>query len=282
MRGAAAVSASAAPPGGGTAAGPAAPPRSVLVRAEGLAAGYGGAPALRDVTFHVHGGQRIGVLGPNGGGKTTLFRVLLGELRPAAGRLVAPARCGVVPQTERSRLDFPVSALDVALMGAVSRLPWWRRPGREERRGARAALDTVGLGDQAGATFGDLSGGQRQRVLVARALVQDAPVLLLDEPFTGLDAVSAERLEALLSRLAAEGRGVLIATHDVDQARGWDAVLCLNRRQLAFGPPDLALGREVLEATYGGAIVDIPGEAGGADSRGVLPPHHHDEPEHEA
>jgi ABC-type Mn2+/Zn2+ transport system ATPase subunit len=282
MRGAAAVSASAAARGGGGAAatGAAAAPMPVLLRAEGLAAGYGGAPVLRDVAFHLHGGQRIGVLGPNGGGKTTLFRVLLGDLRPLAGRLVVPARCGVVPQTERSRLDFPVSALDVALMGAVSRLPWWRRPGREERRRARAALDTVGLRDEADATFGDLSGGQRQRVLVARALVQDAPVLLLDEPFTGLDALSAQRLEALLGRLAAEGRGVLIATHDVDQARGWDAVLCLNRRQLAFGPPDVALGREVLEATYGGAIVDIPGEPGASDARGVLPPHHHSE--HEA
>jgi ABC-type Mn2+/Zn2+ transport system ATPase subunit len=276
-----ALSASAVSGGGGGGAASAAR-GPVLVGAEGLAAGYGGAPVLRDVAFALHGGQRIGVLGPNGGGKTTLFRVVLGELPPAAGRLVAPPRCGVVPQTERSRLDFPVSALDVALMGAVSRLPWWRRPGREERRRARAALDTVGLGDLAGATFGDLSGGQRQRVLVARALVQDAPVLLLDEPFTGLDAVSAERLEALLARLAAEGRGVLIATHDVDQARGWDAVLCLNRRQLAFGPPDVALGRDVLEATYGGAIVDIPGEAGASDARGVLPPHHHHEPGHEA
>jgi ABC-type Mn2+/Zn2+ transport system ATPase subunit len=282
MRGAAAVSASAAARGGGGSA--AAPPARgpVLMRAEGLAAGYGGAPVLRDVAFHLHGGQRIGVLGPNGGGKTTLFRVLLGELRPLAGRLVAPPRCGVVPQTERSRLDFPVSALDVALMGAVSRLPWWRRPGREDRRRARAALDTVGLREHADATFGDLSGGQRQRVLVARALVQDAPVLLLDEPFTGLDALSAERLEALLARLAAEGRGVLIATHDVDQARAWDAVLCLNRRQLAFGPPGVALGRDVLEATYGGAIVDIPAEPGASDVRGVLPPHHHPEHEHES
>ena len=154
-----------------------------------------------------------------------------------AGTLRAPARFAVVPQTERSRLDFPVSALDVALMGSISTLPWWRRPGRAQRRAARAALAAVGLDEQADATFGDLSGGQRQRVLVARALVQDARVILLDEPFTGLDAPSAERLEALLGDLAGEGRGVMIATHDVDQARGWDSVLCLNRRQVAFGPP---------------------------------------------
>ncbi|MCW3047528.1 MAG: transporter related protein [Solirubrobacterales bacterium] len=239
------------------------------VRVEGLAAGYGGAPVLRDVAFELRGGDRVGLLGPNGGGKTTLFRVLLGELRPLAGTVEAPGRIGVVPQTERSRLDFPVSALDVALMGAVSRLPWWRRPGRAERGAAREALTAVGLAAEADATFGDLSGGQRQRVLVARALVQDASVVLLDEPFTGMDAASAERLEALLRRLAAEGRALLIATHDVDQARGWDRVLCVNGRQVAFGPPGDVLTREVLQATYGGAIVEIPG--GGA----VLPAHHH-------
>jgi len=244
---------------------------SVLVSADGLSAGYGGAPVLRDVSFAVSRGQRVGVLGPNGGGKTTLFRALLGELEPLAGTIVAPSRCGVVPQTERSRLDFPVSALDVALMGAICTLAWWRRPGRRERELAREALGAVGLADRADATFGDLSGGQRQRVLVARALVQDAHVVLLDEPFSGLDAASAQRLEALLGDLAADGRALLIASHDVDQARRWDRVLCLNGEQIAFGVPAEVLTRDVLEATYGGAIVDLPGGQG----RGLLPAHHH-------
>jgi ABC-type Mn2+/Zn2+ transport system ATPase subunit len=242
-----------------------------LLRTADLAAGYGAGAVLADVSFSARPGERIAVLGPNGGGKTTLFRTLLGELRPLTGTLHRPDRVGVVPQTERSRLDFPVSALDVALMGSISTLPWWRRPGRAERRAAQAALRAVGLGDLARATFGDLSGGQRQRVLVARALVQDAPVILLDEPFTGLDAPSAERLEALLGELTAQGRGVMIATHDVDQARGWDRVLCLNRRQIAFGAPVEVLDRPVLEATYGGEIVELPGD----DVHGVLPPHHH-------
>lgn len=242
-----------------------------LVRCEGLAVAYPGRePVLRDVTFTVPAGRRLAVLGPNGGGKTTLFRALLGELPPAAGAVDAP-RCAVVPQTERSRLDYPVSALDVAQMGTLATLPWWRRPGRRSRAQARAALERVGLGDRAGATFGDLSGGQRQRVLVARALVQEAAVLLLDEPFSGLDAVSAEQLEVLLADLAGEGRALLIATHDVEQARRWDAVLCLNHRQIAVGPPAATLTRQVLEETYGAELLRLPG----ADGPLIVPPHHH-------
>ena len=179
-----------------------------------------------------------------------------------------------MPQTERSRLDYPVSALDVAVMGAIAGLPWWRRPGRRERGRALAALAEVRLDELAAQPFGELSGGQRQRVLVARALVQDAQLVLLDEPFTGVDAASAEVLTALIDRLAAEGRGVLIATHDVEQARGFDRVLCLNGRQIAFGSPDV-LTRAVLEATYGGSIVAVDDGAGGP-ARGILPAHHHD------
>jgi ABC-type Mn2+/Zn2+ transport system ATPase subunit len=243
------------------------------VRLEEAAAGYGGVDALHGVTFAVAAGARVAVLGPNGGGKTTLFRLLTGELAPRRGVVEAP-RCAVVAQTERSRLDFPVSALDVAVMGALPRLPWWRRPGRREREQARAALDRVGLADRADRTFGALSGGQRQRVLIARALVQDAPVVLLDEPFTGLDERSAAALERLLADLAAEGRAVLIATHDVEQARGWDLVLCLNRRQVAFGPPATTLTRTVLEQTYGAALVEV----GGAELLEV----HHDHAGEEA
>ena len=241
-----------------------------LLVVDDLAAGYGGAPVLESVSFTLEPGQRIGVLGPNGGGKSTLFRALLGELQPSAGSVSAAGGFGYVPQTERSRLDYPVSALDVALMGTLSRLPWWKRPGRPGRAAACTALGRVGLGARLDAQFGELSGGQRQRVLVARALVQDEPVLLLDEPFTGVDQPSAELLEQLLADLAAEGRGILIASHDVDQVRAWDSVLCLNRRQIAFGPPATTLDRRVLEETYGGSIVAIPG-----GSAGILPAHHH-------
>jgi ABC-type Mn2+/Zn2+ transport system ATPase subunit len=243
----------------------------LLARTEVLTAGYGRVPAIEDVTFEVEPGQRVALLGPNGGGKTTLLRVLLGELRPMRGSVEVRGRAATVPQTERSRLDFPVSALDVALMGALPRLPWWKRPGHADREIAHDALERVGVSNRADDTFGDLSGGQRQRVLIARGLVQNADLLLLDEPFSGLDVPAASGLEALIAQLAGEGRGIVIATHDLRQARRWDSVLCLNQRQIAFGRPDEVLDREVLEATYAGAIVEIPG----SDHLGVLPAHHH-------
>ncbi len=244
---------------------------SDLVAATDFATGYDGSPAISEVSFNLTPGQRLALLGPNGGGKTTLLRAMLGELRTLSGRLEVRVACGSVPQTERSRLDYPVSAREVAVMGALSRLPWWRRPGRAERGSASAALERVGLSALAEQTFGKLSAGQRQRVLIARGLVQDARLMLLDEPFSGLDTQSAGLLEGLIAELAAEGRAVVIATHDLAQAQRWDMVLCLNHRQVAFGRPAEVLSRDVLEATYGGAIVEIPGDGG----LGILPPHHH-------
>ncbi len=229
---------------------------SAAVEVAGLSAGYGnGAIVLRDVSFTATAGQAVAVLGPNGGGKTTLFRALLGELPAATGSIDLVGMPAYVPQTERSRLDFPVSALDVALMGAYARTPWYRRIAGRDHALARAALERVGLTDSAGMRFGALSGGQRQRVLIARALVQDAGVLLLDEPFAGVDRTSEEAIMQILDELRAEGRVMLIATHDVEQARRWDQVLCLAGSQIAYGPPVDTLTNAVLEGTYGEEIV---------------------------
>jgi ABC-type Mn2+/Zn2+ transport system ATPase subunit len=242
------------------------------VALSGLALSYGGPVALEDVGFELPAGSSLCVLGPNGGGKTTLFRALTGELSPLRGSVAVDGRPAYLAQTERTRLDFPVSALDVALMGSLANGRWWLPARRTDRAAARGALARVGLEERADTRFGELSGGQRQRVLLARALVQDARVLLLDEPLAGVDPASAERIDALFGELRDEGRTLLVSTHDVDSARSFDRVLCLNRRQVAFGEPAATLTRDVLERTYGSEIVVI--EDGDGPLRAIAVQHH--------
>ena len=234
-------------------------PAAPLIEAAGLSAGYDGTAAISAVGFSLAPGQTLALLGPNGGGKTTLFRALLGELPICSGEVRLPGRPAYVPQTERARLDFPVSAFDVVLMGAYGRTPWFRRVARADRDAARAALDRVGLAGEARTSFGALSGGQRQRVLIARALLQQASLLLLDEPLSGVDGVSAARIEALFAELRAEGRTLLVATHDVRQAGEWDRVLCVHGRQVAYGAPAATLTPDTLRETYGAELIVLEG-----------------------
>jgi manganese/iron transport system ATP-binding protein/manganese/zinc/iron transport system ATP- binding protein len=245
---------------------------TALVECRDLSAGYGGEAVLRDVTFAASAGESVAVLGPNGGGKTTLFRALLREIEPLTGSAELRARTAYVAQTDRTSLDFPVTALDVALMGALARGRWWLPPTRADRRQAAAALERVGLSAAARTRFGELSGGQRQRVLIARALVQDARVLLLDEPLAGVDPASAEGIAALFDELVAEGRTLLVSSHDIRSARHYGRVLCLNGRQIAYGPPHEALTRDVLEKTYGSEIVVLDAE--GEPVRALAVQHH--------
>ena len=244
------------------------------VLAEDLSAGYSGRAVLSGVSFAADPGQTVCVLGPNGGGKTTLFRALIGELVPLGGRVSLSGRPAYVAQTERTRLDFPVSAFDVTLMGGLANGRWWLPPRRADRIAARAALERVGLAAEGDTVFGELSGGQRQRTLLARALVQDSPVLLLDEPLAGVDPASAQLIDAVFEQLRAEGRTLLVSSHDVEGARGFDRVLCLNGRQVAFGPPAEALDLATIEATYGRELIvlDQPGTA-----RAVTLHHHEHE-----
>jgi ABC-type Mn2+/Zn2+ transport system ATPase subunit len=245
---------------------------TVLLEVHDLSAGYGGRVAVSEVEIAAGPGEAVAVLGPNGGGKTTLFHVLIGELAPMSGSFQVADAPAYVPQTDRSRLEFPVSALDVTLMGSLRRSRWWLPAGRAARRAAGQALERVGLGASAVTPFGELSGGQRQRVRIARALLQDSPVVILDEPLAGIDPGSAELINALFEELRAEGRLLLVSTHDAAGARTFDRVLCLNRRQIAYGPPEEVLDREALEATYGEELVILDTARG--SSAAVTVQHH--------
>lgn len=242
-----------------------------LIEVHHLEAGYApGRAAVSGLEFSIEAGRMVAVLGPNGGGKTTLLRALLDETPYRRGEVAVRGTASYVPQTERSRLDFPVSALDVVLMGVYGRTAWYRRIGAEGRRRAADALARVGLTDQAETRFGRLSGGQRQRVLIARALARHAEVILLDEPLSGVDKPSGDRILALLAELRDGGDTILVSTHDIHQAQQFDSVLCVNSVQVAFGTPEQTLIPAVLERTYGGELIVLPdGE------RAVVVQHHH-------
>jgi ABC-type Mn2+/Zn2+ transport system ATPase subunit len=243
------------------------------VQAWDVAAGYeADRPVVSGVSFACAAGEAVAILGPNGGGKTTLLRALLGELAVSTGRFEVNGDVAYVAQGSNPRLDFPVSALDVALMGAFGRTPWYRRV---PRASGLAALERVGLAPRARVRYGELSGGERQRVLLARALVQEADVLLLDEPLAAIDPASEARILALLDELRTEGRALLVSTHDIEGAGRFDRVLCLRGRQVAFGAPEQTLTPSTLEATYGPEIVILRG-----GERAVAVGHHEhaDEP----
>ncbi len=229
---------------------------STLLAVQDLSVARGAEVAVEDVSFDVAPGDFVSVVGPNGAGKSTMFAALLGLLPVAHGRVAYRGTYGYVPQQQPGQLDFPVTALDVVLMGAYRRLRPFRPVSRAIRREALEALDQVGLSARARKRFGALSGGQRQRVLLARALLEDGEILLLDEVLAGVDAASEA---AILETLAAErrrGRAVVMATHDLQLARTEStSVLLLNRRQYAFGEPEAALAPDVLRSAYGSRLI---------------------------
>ncbi len=227
--------------------------------ADGLTVRLGATDALRDVTFEVPAGARVALLGPNGAGKTTLFRAAVGLVQPGSGSIqLGTDRVAFVPQRLGIDSSFPVTVADVARMGRYGELGWFRRFGERDRRlvaDALAALEITHLADR---RFGDLSGGERQRVLLAQAAAQDAAVLLLDEPFTGLDAPTRAMLHEKLESWRSDGRTVVVATHDLESAaRDFDLVICLNRTVIAYGPAAQTLSEEVLARTFAGRVVRV-------------------------
>jgi manganese/iron transport system ATP-binding protein len=235
-----------------------------------VAAAYDREPVLEGVTGSVEPGGSVALIGPNGAGKTTLIKAILGLVPVVGGRIEvlgttpqeARARVAYVPQAEALDPEFPVTVLQVVLMGRYRKVGWIRRPTAADKAAARAALDEVGLASRAGDRFGVLSGGQRQRVLLARAVAQEARLLLLDEPFTGVDATTTESLLTVLRRRRDDGVAVVMSTHDLSVAHlACDDVCLLNRHQVAFGPLDEALTNDRLKAAYGAAALLLDGGA---------------------
>jgi ABC-type Mn2+/Zn2+ transport system ATPase subunit len=242
---------------------------------------YDGALALEGVSVSIARGERVGVLGPNGAGKSTLFKAVAGLLPVRGGRLlVRGKRVGepgaavtYVPQREEVDWDFPVTVADVVMMGRYGRLGLLRWPGRADHVAVAAALEEVGLAEYAGTRISNLSGGQQQRVFLARALAQEDDILLLDEPFTGVDAATEAALFALLERLNPRGVTVITATHDLNKAASYfERLIFLNHRLVACGTPAEVFTPGVLGATFGEQLTVVPH---GHDTLMVTDGHHH-------
>ncbi|MCS7222303.1 MAG: metal ABC transporter ATP-binding protein [Anaerolineae bacterium] len=235
---------------------------------EHLTVAYNGPPVLLDVTFQVPHGARVAVVGPNGAGKSTLFKALVGLLPLRQGRVRVHGRplgshldcVAYVPQREEVDWRFPVTVADVVMMGRYGRLGWFRRPRPEDHEIVRRSLEQMGLAHLRDRPIGELSGGQQQRVFLARALAQEPHILLMDEPFTGVDAATQEAMLALLDQLHARGVTVMVSTHDLNlAATRFDRILLLNRRVIAYGTAsEVFTPQSVLEAFSGQALI-LPG-----------------------
>ena len=239
------------------------------LRVMGLSAHYRGNVALEDVSFTVAAGERIGIIGPNGGGKSTLLRCIIGLLRPStgcieiSGRRITRMRGEVAYLAQRSAVDgdFPAQVRDIVALGRYPQLGPMRRLRQVDRDVIAEAIARVGLEDRATTRLSELSGGLQQRAFLARALAQEAPLILLDELHAGLDVASVEVIDRELARLAGEGTAIMVVHHGLaGLVHRYDRLLVLRGGIVAFGPPDDVLCPQVLDAAYGEGAVLLGGE----------------------
>lgn len=228
-----------------------------------LTVSYGPVPALLDVSLSVKAGSLVGIIGPNGSGKSTLIKSILGFVKPDVGDVNlfgepadrAKGRVAYVPQRGSVDWDFPITVREVALMGRYGKVPWWRNLSREDREITDHALEMVRMSDFAHRQIGQLSGGQQQRVFMARAMAQGAEILLLDEPFAGVDAATERAILDVLERTKASGRTLMVVHHDLATAAEYfDALVLLKQRLYAYGPPSVVLNQELLSQVYEGNL----------------------------
>jgi manganese/zinc/iron transport system ATP- binding protein len=247
--------------------------KSKAIEVTDLTVAYREKPVLWDVDLEVPAGVLMAIVGPNGAGKTTLIKAILGLVRAAAGQVLIYGKpygeqrrlVGYVPQRESVDWDFPTSVLDVVIMGRYGHLGWVRRPGRHERTLALEALDKVGMSPFADRQISQLSGGQQQRVFLARALVQDAQVYFMDEPFQGVDATTERAIVTLLQELRAAGKTVVVVHHDLQTVPEYfDWVTLLNVRRIGSGPVAEVFTEENLRLAYGGRVAFLSRNGGTA------------------
>lgn len=246
------------------------PPLEDRLALENVSAGYNGRQALEDLTLQVKHGGQVAVLGPNGAGKSTLFKVLVGLLPLRSGQILIHGEplghhkdcVAYVPQRSEVDWRFPVTVADVVMMGRYRRQGWLGRPHPEDHAAVQHALAQMGIAGLARRAIGDLSGGQQQRVFLARALAQEPHILLMDEPFTGVDAATQETTLALLEQLKEQQVTVLVSTHDLNMAmHRFDTVLLLNRRLIAYGPAREVLSPDAIQQAFGGRVLFVGGMA---------------------
>ena len=228
-----------------------------------LTVSYGPRPALLDVSFEIEAGQLIGIIGPNGSGKSTLLKTLLGFLKPDVGyvRVLgqsienARGKIAYVPQRGAVDWDFPVTVEQVTLMGRYREIPWWRGPRADDRDRVTEALKMVRMEEFRHRQIGQLSGGQQQRVFMARALAQGAEVLLLDEPFAGVDAATERALLDVLAQAKEEGKTLVVVHHDLATAAEYfDKLVLIKQRLYAYGSPREVMREDLLSEVYEGKL----------------------------
>ena len=233
------------------------------IEVRNLTVSYGPSPALLDVSLTIEPGQLVGVIGPNGSGKSTLIKAILGFVRPDFGEVrlfgqpadEAKGRVAYVPQRGSVDWDFPVTVREVALMGRYGHVPWWRDLGTDDVAEADKALEMVRMKDFVHRQIGQLSGGQQQRVFMARALAQGADILLLDEPFAGVDAATERAILDVLRLSREAGRTLVVVHHDLATAAEYfDTLILVKQRLFAVGPPEVVLQAELLSEVYEGKL----------------------------
>lgn len=226
---------------------------------EDLTVAYNAEPAIEGVSFTIHASERVAVIGPNGAGKSTLMKVIMGLLQARTGGVDLHGRdrqsLGYVAQHEAVNWDFPVTVRDVVMMGRARQIGWLCWPRRVDWQAVDAALARVGMSEFAQRQIGELSGGQRRRVFVARALAQDVDILLLDEPFSGVDASAQVEMMVVLDTLHEQGITIILSTHDLNLAfQRFDRVMALNHRIVAYGTPREVYTPQILSQLYGGKL----------------------------